>query len=34
LIYADDVNITDEYKNTAMKNTEALLQAGREVGLE
>jgi hypothetical protein len=33
LVYADDVNITDE-NITIKKNKEALLQANKEVGLE
>jgi hypothetical protein len=34
LAYADDVNILGENKCTIQKNTEALLDAGKEVGLE
>jgi ribosomal protein S2 len=34
LAYADDVNILEEIINTVQKNTEALLDAGKEVGLE
>jgi fumarate hydratase class II len=31
-VYADDINMLDEYINTMKKNTEALLQGSREVG--
>jgi hypothetical protein len=34
LAYADDVNILGENIDTMQKNTEALLDAGKEVGLE
>jgi sorting nexin-29 len=34
LAYADDVNILGENMDTIQKNTEALLDAGKEVGLE
>jgi hypothetical protein len=34
LAYADDVNILGENIDTIQKKTEALLNAGKEVGLE
>jgi hypothetical protein len=34
LAYVDDVNILEENIDTIQKNTEALLDAGKEVGLE
>jgi hypothetical protein len=34
LAYADDVNILGENIDTVQKNTQALLDAGKEVGLE
>jgi hypothetical protein len=34
LAYADDVNILGENTDTKQKNTEAVLEAGKEVGLE
>jgi hypothetical protein len=34
LAYADDVNTVEENIDTIQKNTEALLDAGKEVGLE
>jgi hypothetical protein len=34
LAYADDVNIVEENIDNIMKNTEALLDTSKEVGLE
>jgi hypothetical protein len=34
LAYVDDINILGENMDTIQKNTEALLDAGKEVGLE
>jgi hypothetical protein len=34
LVYADDVNILGEIIDTTLKNTEALLDTSKEVGLE
>jgi hypothetical protein len=34
LVYADDINILGENRDTMQTNTEALLDATKEVGLE
>jgi hypothetical protein len=34
LVYADDVNLLDDSVNTIKENTETLLEARRDVGLE
>jgi hypothetical protein len=34
LAYADDVNLLGDYMETIQKNTENLIDAGKEVGLE
>jgi hypothetical protein len=34
LVYADDVNMLDGSIHTIRKNTEALLIAGKEIGLD
>jgi hypothetical protein len=34
LLYADDVNLLGDSVNTIKENTESLLQASRDVGLE
>jgi hypothetical protein len=34
LVYADDVNLLDDNIDTVMKNTQTLIDAGKEVGLE
>jgi hypothetical protein len=34
LVYTDDINILGENINPTEKSTEALLEAGRQVGLE
>jgi hypothetical protein len=34
VVYADDVNLSDDSTNTIKENTETLLEASRDVGLE
>jgi hypothetical protein len=34
LVYADEVNLLDDSINTIKENTETLLQASRDIGLE
>jgi hypothetical protein len=34
LVYADDVNLLGDDRETIMKNTQTLIDAGKEVGLE
>jgi hypothetical protein len=34
LVYADDVNLLDDSVNTIKENTEAILEASRDIGLE
>jgi hypothetical protein len=34
LVYADDVNLLGDNTDTIKKNTETLIDAGKEVGLE